>query len=329
MRQLGLPFATLLASAFVLARLACGAQISPTQSFFGCCDGSAVVALDESHFVIANDEDSVLRIYDRLRTNAPVWQRDFSSFLQLIGKSTETDLEGAARIGDVIYWIGSHSRNVEGKERPNRQRLFATRIMKTPAGFELEPHGKPCRTLLPALITETTLAKFKLAKAAELPPEKLGGLDIEGLAATPNGGLFIAFRNPMPEGKALIVPLENPSEVIEAKAPRFGEPVLLDFGNRGVRDITLVGERYFVMAGGAAKKGRFDLFEWNGPGTAPVLKPVEFGRLSPEGVTSIRVTDALELLFTMDDGNLKIGDCDCKDLADAAQRRFRVMTRRP
>jgi hypothetical protein len=33
-----------------------------------------------------------------------------------------------------------------------------------------------------------------------------GGLNIEGLAATPDGQLLIGFRNPLSEGKALLLP---------------------------------------------------------------------------------------------------------------------------
>ncbi len=306
-----------------------GADASSPQSFFGCCDGSAVVALDQDCFAVASDEDNVLRIYDRSRTNAPVWQRDFSGFLQLTGKAAETDLEGAARIGDVIYWIGSHSRNAEGRERPNRQRLFATRIAKKPSGFELEPVGQPCRNLLPALLAEPRLAQFKLKEAAELSPEQPGGLNIEGLAATPGGGLLIAFRNPLPAGKALIVPLENPAEAVAAAAPRLGAPILLELGQRGVRDLALAGAHYFIVAGGVAKKGKFELFEWNGADSTTSLRQLAFGKLSPEGVCAIPVGEIPELLFTSDDSSLKIGDCDCKDLPDPAQRRFRVLRLRP
>lgn len=329
MQRSRLRLPALLLLALALANCSSGAKVSTAQTYFGCCDGSAVVALDENHFVTASDEDSTLRIYERSRTNAPVWQRDFSDFLQVTRKSPETDLEGAARIGEVIYWISSHSRNAEGKEHRNRQRFFATRIVKTTAGFELEPTGKPCLTLLPALLAEPSLKEFKLSDASKRSPDVLDGLNIEGLAATPQGGLLIAFRNPLSAGKALIVPLENPAEVISAQAPKFGAPIVLDLGGRGVRDITLFGDRYFLLAGGAADKGKFNLFEWAGPDHAPTLKNAAFGKLSPEGLTATSITGQLELLCTMDDSNAKMDDCDCKDLSDPAQRRFRVATLRP
>ena len=38
----------------------------------GLCDASAVEALDANLFAVANDEDNVLRIYDRLKVGLPV-----------------------------------------------------------------------------------------------------------------------------------------------------------------------------------------------------------------------------------------------------------------
>ena len=35
---------------------------------------------------------------------------------------------GAARIGDVVYWIGSHARNKNGRYRPERHRFLALKI---------------------------------------------------------------------------------------------------------------------------------------------------------------------------------------------------------
>lgn len=57
-------------------------------------------------FVVANDEDNVLRAY-RLGEPAPVGEWDLNSFLKTAPKN-EVDIEGVARIGDVGYWISSH-----------------------------------------------------------------------------------------------------------------------------------------------------------------------------------------------------------------------------
>ena len=301
------------------------AAVTPTHEFFGVCDGSALVMLDDSHFAVANDEDNILRIYKLSQTSSPVWQRDFSSFLQLARKSPEADLEGAARIGDVIYWISSHARNTDGKERPNRQRFFATRIVKSANGFELEPFGKPLATLLNALLDEPKLRPFNLTAAARRAPEADGALNIEGLAATPEGGLLIAFRKPVPSGKALLVPMENPAAVIQGAAPRFGEAIQLDLDGRGIRDIVLAMDRYFLIAGPTNGKGDFTLYEWTSSAGAATAIGFDFGKLKPEGLALLSNASGGELLCTTDDGGRQVDDCDCKDLKDASRRSFRTI----
>ena len=44
------------------------------------------------------------------------------------GKAAEADLEGSARVGDLIYWIASHGRDSNGRRQPHRLRFFATPI---------------------------------------------------------------------------------------------------------------------------------------------------------------------------------------------------------
>jgi hypothetical protein len=50
-----------------------------------------------------------------------------------------------------------------------------------------------------------------LAQAAGQSPEAACGLNIEGLAATAGAALLIGFRNPLDQGRALLLPLLNPS----------------------------------------------------------------------------------------------------------------------
>ena len=94
----------------------------------GMCDPSAAVAITDTLFIVASDEDNVLRVYKRGTSDAP--QRfDLNSFLRP-DDHPEADIEGGARIGDRIFWIASHGRNAQGKLRPSRHRLFATRITR-------------------------------------------------------------------------------------------------------------------------------------------------------------------------------------------------------
>src|ERR1700752_3562987 len=104
------------------------ATTSHAQDFVyrGMCDASAAVALDADHFVVANDERNTLRVYKRGQSD-PVDSVPVFKFLGTKEKK-ESDLEGAARVGNRIYWISSHGTNSDGEVQERRYRLFATEI---------------------------------------------------------------------------------------------------------------------------------------------------------------------------------------------------------
>ena len=91
------------------------------------CDPSAAVAITGTLFIVASDEDNLLRVYMR-ETSAPPQRFDLNSFLRPDEDFPEADIEGGTRIGDHIFWIASHGRNQQGKLRPSRHRLFATKV---------------------------------------------------------------------------------------------------------------------------------------------------------------------------------------------------------
>jgi hypothetical protein len=51
------------------------------------------------------------------------------------------------------------------------------------------------------MFQDEQLKDYELEKAEKLAPKEEGGLNIEGLTATPNGELLIGFRNPIPKEK--------------------------------------------------------------------------------------------------------------------------------
>src|SRR5688572_20650212 len=144
--------------------------------FTGACDASAAVALDDDLFVVANDEDNILRVYSRIRPGAPISQVDFTAFLRPEKKNEESDLEAAAQLGDRIYWISSHGRNAKGKERETRHRFFATTATVTNGCAELQAIGNFYSSLLDDMLAEPRLATFDLGRGAELAPKSPGAL---------------------------------------------------------------------------------------------------------------------------------------------------------
>ena len=94
----------------------------------GMCDASAAVSVTDDSFMVANDEDNVLRVYAKNAETASQTY-DLTEFLKVdTKKSPEEDIEGATLIGKRIYWISSHGRNKDSKSRPNRHRFFAADI---------------------------------------------------------------------------------------------------------------------------------------------------------------------------------------------------------
>ncbi|MCO5052207.1 MAG: DUF3616 domain-containing protein [Verrucomicrobiae bacterium] len=291
----------------------------------GMCDASAVVMLDNDYFVVANDEDNRLRVYSRTRGGSPIQSSDWSAFLSLDPRSPETDLEGSAVLDGRAYWISSHARNKNGKDRPSRRQFFATTIGITNGAITLEPSGKAYTGLLNDLLQAKQLRAFDLAAAAQRAPKTAGALNIESLCATPDGELLIGFRNPIPDGKALLVPLLNPAELMLGTRARLGDPIRLDLGGLGLRDMTWFNGRYYLIAGTYNGKGHSVLYEWNGGAATPrLLSHPELKGLNPEAMAGFVENDQPRLLVVSDDGTLKIGGVDCKEVADPEQRYFRV-----
>jgi len=294
--------------------------------YWGMCDASAMVPLTDDLFVVGDDEDNFLRIYSRRTGGLPVATYDVSRFLGFKKSSGETDIEGAARLGDRIYWISSHGRNAKGKEQPRRQRFFATQVRMQGNQVLLEPVGIPYAGLLRDLAEAPQLQRFQLAHAARGAPKNPGSLNIEGLAATSEGGLLIGFRNPIPQGKALVVPLMNPAEVIAGRPARLGEPRQLDLGGLGIRSLERWQDGYLILAGPSDSAGSSRLYIWPGDARPPRrLEPVDFGDLNPEAIAAWPDEDGNQWLVLSDDGARICDGVECKRLKDPRRKRFRAL----
>lgn len=279
----------------------------------GIRDASAAVALDHHHFVVANDERDTLVTY-RFGQPDPVDRLKLTKYLRgpgATGKVREADLEGSARVGDLIYWIASHGRDARGKRQINRLRFFATPIRQ---GRPEVPDNGVYADLLRDMLEDEALAFLGLkaavggleAGSVGPAPEDPHGFNIEGLAARPDGALLIGFRNPRPLGKGLILPLLNPLEVVSHHTPaRFGRPALLDLGGQGIRSLENVAGGYALVAGPYGKTDpnqSFALYTWSGGDTAAAIRhPLDVGSMIPEAVFARGEGPMLQIL--MDDGD--------------------------
>lgn len=298
-------------------------RASEVTIFSGAVDGSAAVPVGANHFVAASDEDNTLRLYAR-EGGAPVQSFELTAFLAVDPASPETDLEGAALIGDRAYWITAHARDKRGQAQSSRQRIFATDVVTNEGRIQVASAGKPYTNLLNDLISSETLKSFDLASAAQRLPEVPGGLNIEGLAATPEGHLLIGFRNPTSNGRALLVPLLNPEEMIAGKPAVLGQPVLLDLGGLAIRDLTQWQGEFLIVAGPYDGRGASKLFRWAGGTAKPQPISADLKGLNPEAVIIYPDRGLREVLLLSDDSSTQ------KDFLPGpkgpAKKRFRSVT---
>ena len=287
----------------------------------GICDGSAGIALSGGYLAVANDENNVLSIYQSDTGTVPAGRVQLSAALAVGGRpNREADIEAAATIGDTAYWITSHASAKSGRPLLDRHRFFATLEQRTDSVPTVRPAGRVYGALVNALLGDTALARYGIAAAARRPPEVEGGLNVEGLAATPDGRLLIGFRNPVPDGQALVVPVENPADVIfRDRPPRIGRVMTVPLGGRGIRSIEYVpAMRAYVLVAGSPNGGRdFALYRWSGaPADAPRLfEGTTLRGLSPEAIVVERARPD-RLLLLSDDGGRRIGGRECKERDD-------------
>ncbi|WP_107048464.1 hypothetical protein [Streptomyces sp. NRRL S-87] len=248
----------------------------------GSSDASAAVDLGGGYAVVADDESNVLRLYDRSRSGAPVRTWDFSS---RIGATKEIDIEGAARVGDTIYWTGSLGNNKDGEYRADRNTVFTTKVTGTGANAQLS-YGRSYRRLRDDLVAWDTANGnrygFAAGTATGQAPKQIDGFNVEGLEFAPGSTstAYIGFRAPLapavPGGRALVVPVTNMDQVLATGAKAaFGTPIELDLGGLSVRDIRRnAAGQYLVLAGSWAADDNTDpyaLYSWDGvAGHAPV-----------------------------------------------------------
>lgn len=290
--------------------------------FRGICDASTMEMLDDDLFLVADDEDNMLRLYSRSKQGFPVASYDFSRFLGLQKRKKEIDFEGSARIDDHIFFISSHGTNKKGEAQPLRRRIFAVQVSGDDPP-EIRPVGF-YSNLLRDLSLAPDLSSYNFRRAAMLPPKDKGALNIEGLAATPKGHLLLGFRNPIPGGKALLVSILNPKELIRGRRAEFGKAVLLDLNGLGIRSLTPYRDGYLIVAGSYSSEEASQLYQWNGESSQAKLL-TNGARMpgNPEGIAVVTEAGRGILFALSDDGTMRIGDKECKKLKDTSLKVFR------
>ena len=290
-----------------------------TKYFRGMCDASAAVQVDQNNFAVANDEDNILRIYNKETSGFPTMTFDLNEFL---GTSKESDLEGAARVDDIIYWITSHGRNKSGKLKEERYQFFATKIVNSKTETYLQPMMRSTTDLIEHLLASPELSQLPLEEATRLDLEKapnlapkIEGLNIESLSASEDGSLLIGLRNPLVDGLAILIPLFNPLDFLSGERPQFGAPHFLDLNGQGIRDMIPKDEGFLLIAGNiGSARGASNLYFWDGENSLEALRSLPG---EPEALVQFPGDERLFVLS--DDGSKIINGEECKDLEPSEQ----------
>jgi hypothetical protein len=94
----------------------------------GICDASGSVALDDNRFIVANDEDNLLRVYSADESGHSLAIIDINDYFPNNPKKKEVDIEAATELNGNICWITSHGRNKDKERKPRRHQFFANKI---------------------------------------------------------------------------------------------------------------------------------------------------------------------------------------------------------
>ncbi|GAB3747218.1 hypothetical protein GCM10028817_04300 [Spirosoma pomorum] len=325
---------------YIINYAASAASVTPAATRFhtGTSDASTAIRIDENHTLVADDENQVIRLYNRQNSGLPVAGFDFTSSLALTdisgGVPREVDMEASTRLGNRIFWMGSQSNADGGNNRPNRNRVFATDVAGTGAATTLTYVGRYdyLRNDIIAWDVNNSHGKganyYGLAASgtAGVGSKQATGYNIEGVELAPdNATAYVAFRAPQvpptDRRNALIIPVTNFTTLPVSSnggtqgSATFGAPIELDLGGRGIREMRKnANNEYIIIAGAAGDAGAapndFRLYTWTGNAAdAPMARTANLTALNANGSFESIVdvpsplTDASSIQLLVDNGD--------------------------
>ncbi|WP_052732676.1 DUF3616 domain-containing protein [Hymenobacter terrenus] len=276
-------------------------------------DGLSAVLLTGDNLWVSCDERTSI---ERLRRTGPRefgehCSYQLADFLDLpADEAVEIDIEGLAEANHYLWLVGSHSlkrkkpdeqsddtvkqiaKLAKVKADANRYLLARIPLLRNAATGEFELHKEAphptdaTQTLRAAQLHgngETNELLDALAQDPHLKlfagiPGKDNGIDIEGLAATPAGQVFVGLRGPVLRGWALVVELrleeDRHGRLRLGKVPGATETHykkhFLDLGGMGLRELHLQGTDLLVLAGPTMDlDGTIAVYRWPHATTQP------------------------------------------------------------
>lgn len=311
----------------------------------GMSDASDAIELDNEYYLSADDEIDVVNVYSRTSSGLPLVSYNFGSFLNLPDPAKpEVDTEAGARSpknSDKVYWMGSMS---NGKapfdNKPNRDRIVCTSVIGTGANTSFSFDGYTA--LKSAILSwgDTHGYNFTASASAGVDSKTVSGYAAEGMVFGPDSStLWIGLRAPLvptaTRTKAVIVPILNFENWFnhgnQSGNPTFGNPIELELGGRGIRDIIrLKNGSYIIIAGNPGPDPVTSaIFKWSGiTNENPIqVSALGSGILNMEGVMEIQDPNPsnTKLQIISDGGDaLLYGDgAEAKSFGNLNLRKFR------
>ncbi len=275
-----------------IAQLGYAASSAPTSAsgryLYESSDLSSAVDVGDGHILAASSEDNKIRLYAAGQSGRPVKTFDFDGDIG----ATNADIESMARVGDVLYILGSHGNNSSGDPKPSRRVLFTAAISGSGADTTLTFVGKD-NGLWDALRTwdqaNGNRLGFAAGQASGVPANNTNGFNIEGFELAPGSTDtgYLAFRAPLVthDGKpsAVIVPVKNLSPIMTGTLA-FDDPIYLDLGGRTIREIRKNADDEYLISASKFDAGspQWKLYAWDGN---PENKPIDVKNLPDPDAT--------------------------------------------
>jgi Collagen triple helix repeat (20 copies)/NPCBM-associated, NEW3 domain of alpha-galactosidase/WD40-like Beta Propeller Repeat len=255
----------------------------------GGSDESTGIEAGEGDILVADDELSFIKLFDAERSGMPLREYNIGT-----ANAEEVDFEASAKVGNTIYWLGSHGNTKAGDADPERQQVIATEVSGSGDKTQLTRVGDFTGMLRDMLAwdKERGEALGMSTGALGIYRGPLGpfnntesSANIEGAEFAPNSSseLYLGMREPTVEvdGKqdAVIVPVTNINRVVEGTEAhaKFAEPILLDLDGMAIREIRKNAAGQYLIIGGVYPPSGFGkvieqaLFSWTGErGDQPV-----------------------------------------------------------
>ena len=255
-------------------------------------DGLSAMLLIGDNLWVSCDERTTL---ERLRRTGPheFGQHHSYALAELLDlpadETVEIDIEGLSVSDHYLWLVGSHSlkrkkpeagqadvakqiaRLAKVKAEPNRNLLARIPLLRNATSGDFELHKKaphptdPTRTLRAGQLhgtDETNELLDALTKDPHLKrflsiPGKDNGFDIEGLAVSATGQVFVGLRGPVLRGWAVVLELRLEADdsgrlrlrSVPGATEKLYRKHFLDLGGMGLRELCIRGTDLLLLAG--------------------------------------------------------------------------------